>query len=410
MLSGSTPLGYDVGALPSFALPPGLSDLQILHGSCRKPHGEGVRDAMVIADDIINDARGDPLKRPHQLLLTGDQIYADDVAISLLTTLRATANDLLAWGQPEALTRGTARAGTVTPGDAAVEPGAKRAEFIRKQTAFTSDPVEGHLMFLGEFYAMYLLAWSDALWPRLVGPVLPGPGPPFLAYLPTADELATGASAEEQSKIDAQRQSVLPFAGAVPGVRRALANVSTYMMFDDHDVTDDWYLHENWINAFRGSPTSRQIVRNALIAYAVFQDWEMSKATSLTPAGTSSSTPSPTSRRLGGPTYKRRPRCSTRSSTSVHKPCRWFSGFGLGLLVERRTRAFDHRPGHADAAGLPGWQRAQERRSDVRDGDERGARPSSPESPLIQARVRNLARSGERSPRRRDDATGQGAD
>ncbi len=32
------PLGYDVGELPGFALPPPtLTDLRILHGSCRRP-------------------------------------------------------------------------------------------------------------------------------------------------------------------------------------------------------------------------------------------------------------------------------------------------------------------------------------------------------------------------------------
>jgi hypothetical protein len=276
MLSAFMPLGYEVGALPSFALPPGLKDLHVLHGSCRKPHGDAqngmVRDALAIADDIIRDTRADALKRPHQLILSGDQIYADDVALSLMATLRSTANDLLGWSQPETLPRQTPQ-GTVTPSDADVEPGPKRAEFIRTQTAFTSGAVQGHLMFLGEFYAMYLLAFSDALWPRSAGPMPPGPGPPFMPNLPRAADFAPGASAAEQSKIDAERQTLLPFAITAPAVRRALANVSTYMLIDDHEVTDDWYLHKDWVKAFRASPTSRQIVRNALIAYSVFQDW-----------------------------------------------------------------------------------------------------------------------------------------
>lgn len=36
---------------------------------------------------------------------------------------------------------------------------------------YTSDYRDGHLMFLAEFCAMYLMAWSDALWPR--EPVVP---------------------------------------------------------------------------------------------------------------------------------------------------------------------------------------------------------------------------------------------
>src|SRR5688500_18249988 len=36
------PLGYAVGMLPSFVVPPGdPAQLRIVHGSCRKPHGGG---------------------------------------------------------------------------------------------------------------------------------------------------------------------------------------------------------------------------------------------------------------------------------------------------------------------------------------------------------------------------------
>lgn len=81
LLTGSLGLGYDKNALPSFALPPGLPYLKLAHGSCRKPHGER-RDAFPILDTIIRHTRSDPFARPHQLFLTGDQIYADDVADS----------------------------------------------------------------------------------------------------------------------------------------------------------------------------------------------------------------------------------------------------------------------------------------------------------------------------------------
>lgn len=62
-------------------------------------------------------------------------------------------------------------------------------------------------------------------------------------------------------------------------VRRALANVPTYMIFDDHDVTDDWNLNVEWCrrvlaaDAKRPHPLGREVIRNALASYAVFQDW-----------------------------------------------------------------------------------------------------------------------------------------
>ena len=71
------------------------------------------------------------------------------------------------------------------------------------------------------------------------------------------------------------------FGAGVAAVRRVLANVPTYMICDDHDVTDDWFMNRLWCrrvldlggNKLGGDTLGRRIVRNALIAYAVFQAW-----------------------------------------------------------------------------------------------------------------------------------------
>lgn len=55
-----------------------------------------------------------------------------------------------------------------------------------------------------------------------------------------------------------------------PGV---LANCATYMIFDDHEVTDDWFLNASWMNRVRASPFGRNGVRNGVIAYVAFQGW-----------------------------------------------------------------------------------------------------------------------------------------
>ena len=91
---------YPQYTLPSFALPPqDLHELRILHGSCRKPHGESF-DALAGVDKIIKEAlEKEPLKRPHQLFLTGDQIYADDVADVLLFMLIDAGDTLLGWSE-----------------------------------------------------------------------------------------------------------------------------------------------------------------------------------------------------------------------------------------------------------------------------------------------------------------------
>ena len=50
----------------------------------------------------------------------------------------------------------------------------------------------------------------------------------------------------------------------------------TYMILDDHDVTDDWFMNREWCNRVlsqKGDTLGRRVIRNALIAYAVFQAW-----------------------------------------------------------------------------------------------------------------------------------------
>jgi hypothetical protein len=56
-------------------------------------------------------------------------------------------------------------------------------------------------------------------------------------------------------------------------VRRALANVPIYMVFDDHDLSDDWYLNRAWCTGVLGKPLGKRVVQNGLLAYAVFQAW-----------------------------------------------------------------------------------------------------------------------------------------
>ena len=91
------PLGYEPGFLPSFAPPPAdLEHLRIVFGSCRRAaHPDP--DAMAYIDDIIalDQAYTDALRRPHQLCLGGDQIYADDVSTQHMLALMPVATELV---------------------------------------------------------------------------------------------------------------------------------------------------------------------------------------------------------------------------------------------------------------------------------------------------------------------------
>lgn len=275
LLHNDFPLGYESGLLPTFALPAiHLGDLNLVHGSCRKPHGGG-HDMLAVLDRILAADRH-PLRRPHQLLLTGDQVYVDDVSLCLLHTIRATAHMLLAWNEPERIPfdLGTGP-GQVSFDDPAVRPGSARKSWVMLQPGYTSDHDEGHLMFLGEYYLMYLMAWSDVLWPRTNGDLTPG-SPPF----PSEYTLSTPEDAlpledwgQYYQTAGLERSNVLNYARTLRHVRRALANVPSYMIFDDHEVTDDWYLHGQWDLTVRNNSAGRRLMRNALIAYAIFQDW-----------------------------------------------------------------------------------------------------------------------------------------
>lgn len=59
----------------------------------------------------------------------------------------------------------------------------------------------------------------------------------------------------------------------LPAVRRVLANVATYMVFDDHEVTEDWNVTAGWITRVRANPLGRAVIRNGLAAFLVFQYW-----------------------------------------------------------------------------------------------------------------------------------------
>ena len=84
---GSLALGYATDQLPTFvAPPPTLPSLRLAHASCRTPHHTGP-DALAWLDDQLKPNAPVPADRPQQLFLTGDQIYADDVAGALLPML-----------------------------------------------------------------------------------------------------------------------------------------------------------------------------------------------------------------------------------------------------------------------------------------------------------------------------------
>ena len=249
-------LVYASHPLPGFVLPPeDLNQVRILHGSCRKPHGVG-KEMLSAVDTILEDSAQISAHRPQQLFLTGDQIYADDVAEPLLRTLIDAGEALFAGNQEEVLPLVNLPAHLLAAGS--------RREVVHNTARLTTEEPENHLLSLREYASMYLFAWSDVLWPDDL--------PINIPYSGNAQPL-TAQRQQERQKYLAVVKQVQEFRATLPQVRRALANIPTYMMCDDHDVTDDWYLDGAWCQHVLDNPLGRQIVRNALLAYALFQAW-----------------------------------------------------------------------------------------------------------------------------------------
>ncbi|MEO8335993.1 MAG: hypothetical protein ABI664_13530 [bacterium] len=250
---------YPTLRLPTFELPPtDINQVRLMMGSCRKPNALPP-DALVIVDQEIGTAIVNGTARPHQLILGGDQIYADEVADLLLLMLSDAATHLV--GQELMPTPHP------TPGSIVAEQArpTTRSPLV-KQAGFTSDDTRSHLLSFGEYLSMYLFVWSDVLWPKPADfPLL---GDLTALGVPTAD-----FSLELLEDIDEQRENVMSFATTVKQVRRALANIPTYMILDDHEITDDFNMSRAFCDGVYGDPLGMRVMRNGLAAYALCQHW-----------------------------------------------------------------------------------------------------------------------------------------
>lgn len=238
----------------------------ILFGSCRKPH-HPAPDGLARADALLADHVERADERPAMLMLCGDQIYADDVAGPMLAAIHALIRRLGLYGEclegavvadSEALYRHPAsyyRREELLP--AFKSNDALRDRFFggSEKPIFTTANAHNHLVTLAEMMAMYLLAWSPVPW-RLV-----------------ADAPAPALDARHAQRWRRESAALAGFCRALPQAARLLAHVQTLMIFDDHDITDDWNLSAKWETTAYRHPFSRRIVGNALIAYTLCQGW-----------------------------------------------------------------------------------------------------------------------------------------
>lgn len=290
-------LGYSADQLPSFVTPAAtLDELVISHTSCRNTIGDG-HDAMMYLDETIEASLGLATKRPQQLFLTGDQIYADDVSLLLLRNLNELGVEL--FGRHETLPVDVPGTGLTDVTASLTEfPLERRTRVLRRQARLTSGTTSNHLMAFAEYCAMYLSAWSPAVWSALpsaddvyiansssIADLLTPSEECAVEDLRKAGKLTPQLAADpiaawkrvntetDDSRFPKQEERTKVYRRGVPHAARVLANVATYMIFDDHEITDDWNLTQNWVNEVYSSALGRTILRNGLMAYALFQGW-----------------------------------------------------------------------------------------------------------------------------------------
>ncbi|MGH2817442.1 MAG: hypothetical protein ACRDJS_03150 [Actinomycetota bacterium] len=253
LTKGDAAITYEGFSLPTFFLRRRTPELTLLHGSCRGLRGKG-EDALACGDKVVASHVRDLSKRPSALFLTGDQIYGDDVSGPLIKHLTTLGNELLGWDEDGSIP-GLPKLSEI--------PAYGRKEIAQQEVKLTSDKCRNHLIGFGEYAAMYLTAWSET-WPN---------------RFPEFEEAVAGLGAGRLRKMLLRRkykkelEAIRVTHESLPRVRRLLANVPTYMIFDDHDVTDDWNLTEEVRRGMKDSPSGRRVVANALAAFWAFQAW-----------------------------------------------------------------------------------------------------------------------------------------
>lgn len=256
-------LCYDNCQYPNFIID--LTITEVVHGSCRRPHHPS-RDALVQLDTTLAKRISEKAHRPNYLMMSGDQVYIDDVSGPMLFGIHQVIEQLGLFNEKLEGAAITDAADLLTHPDSFYRrdqllPNDEDNDMLRhhfwkgkRKPIFTSANADNHLISFGEVMAMYLLTWSPTLWSRL-----------------SLDK--TPLSAEFAERYAEQKQAIEQFAEDLPQVRRLMAHLPCYMIFDDHDITDDWNLTREWEEASYGNTFSKKIIGNALLGYLLCQGW-----------------------------------------------------------------------------------------------------------------------------------------
>lgn len=266
---------------------PDITELTTLaHGSCRHPYrrlNPGVRLAELYSDPdtVLRCADGDvPLNHDglvaldaynvnqakaglplnQLLLLSGDQIYADDSPAAMLLAARQLSSrlglyteiDFPLWQSP-ALYQRKASFDKTRWQDFPFWHW--RRWYKVDDSVISSFRGDNHVIALDEFLAVYLLSWSALPWQLLDE---------------QWQEPPVGLSEMANRLFRQELAGLKEFIVGLSCASRVMANTPTYMMFDDHDITDDWNLHALWQQRAMACTQAQRMISNGLLAFWLF--------------------------------------------------------------------------------------------------------------------------------------------
>lgn len=233
----------------------------VIQGSCRKPHHPSTDALSVLYDKISTEE----FEKPDYLVMSGDQIYADDVSGPMLVAIQALSKKL-------GLYTATHELGAVSKQQlnwkhslfrrSQLMPKKEQQSLLQRwwhgPDIISSRYHDNHLIGLDEFFACYLLSWSHVCW-KLIWDEVKG--------------ALKDIHSEHKAEYEREITIMADFVEQLPKFEKLLANIPTIMIFDDHDVTDDWNLTVDWEEHVYGNTVTRHMIRDALLSYSIFQGW-----------------------------------------------------------------------------------------------------------------------------------------
>ncbi|MEM1152886.1 MAG: hypothetical protein AAGI44_02020 [Pseudomonadota bacterium] len=265
LTSGARAITYAGEPLPSVVL--ASVHRTVAQMSCRKPHASGkafkpYQDQVVGLDAIAQSHLNTP-DRVTALFCTGDQIYADDVCPVLADTIKRMSSELF-----EKETLPTLNRKPVDQNALKLDGRAR----VMKQAGFTAGKANNHLLTFAEYVLMYVavmgglsLTFSDYSQVKpLLRRVREKQGKGRSTLVPSIKER------EWKKRVKVHEQ----FFAEAASYRRVMANIPAFMMFDDHEVTDDWNINTKIKNSLKKAGSlGRRVQCNALSAFYFCQYW-----------------------------------------------------------------------------------------------------------------------------------------